>query len=58
MLGREVATPLSIEFWARNHAALEHLDVVVGHGRSGVPLENNALVIAYGKYVVFKIERA
>ena len=24
-------TPLSTEFWARNHAALEHIDVVVGH---------------------------
>ena len=38
MLGRGVATLLSTEFWAQNHAALEHIDVVVAHGRSGVPL--------------------
>ena len=38
-----VATPLSTEFWARNHAALEHIDVVVGHGRSGVPLSSTRL---------------
>ena len=28
---------------ARNHAALEHIDVVVGHGRSGVPLSSTRL---------------
>ena len=32
------ATLLYTEFRARNQAALEHIDVVVGHGRSGVPL--------------------
>ena len=34
--GGVAATPLYTEFWARNHAALEHIDVVVGHGHSGV----------------------
>ena len=33
-------TPLSIEFWARNHAALGHIAIVVGHGRSGVSLSS------------------
>ena len=28
------ATLMYTEFRARNHAALEHIDVVVGHGRS------------------------
>ena len=37
------ATPLSTEFWARNHSALEHIDFVVGHGRSGVPLSSTRL---------------
>ena len=32
----EGGTPLSTEFRARNHAALGHIDLVVGHGRSGV----------------------
>ena len=35
--------PLSTEFWARNHAALEHIDIVVGHGRSGVLLSSTRL---------------
>ena len=43
MLGRGVATPLSTEIRARNHAALEHIDVVVGYGRSGVPLSSTRL---------------
>ena len=34
------ATPLSTDFWARNHSSLEHIDFVVGHGRSGVPLSS------------------
>ena len=34
------ATLLSTEFQARNHAALGHIDLVVGHGRSGVPLSS------------------
>ena len=34
MLGGDAATLLYTEFRARNHAALEHKDVVVGHGRS------------------------
>ena len=29
---------LSSEFRARNYAALEHIDLVVDHGRLGVPL--------------------
>ena len=36
-------TSLSIEFWARNHATLEHIGFVVSHGRSGVPLSSNRL---------------
>ena len=28
---------LYAEFRARNHEALERIDIVVGHGRSGVP---------------------
>ena len=29
--GGGYATPLSTEFWARNHSALEHIGFVVGH---------------------------
>ena len=36
-------TLLSTEFWVRNHAALEHIDLVVGHGRSGEPLSSTRL---------------
>ena len=43
LLGRGAATPLSTEFWARNHLALEHIDLVIGHGRSGVPLSSTRL---------------
>ena len=39
----EGATPLSIKFWASNHTALGHIVLVVGHGRSGVPLSNTRL---------------
>ena len=38
-----VVTLLSTEFRARNHAALEHIDIVIGHGRSGVPLTSTRL---------------
>ena len=37
------ATPLSAEFRARNHSVLEHIDLVVGHGHSGVPLSSTRL---------------
>ena len=43
LLGREVAMLLFAEFWARNHYALERIDIVVGHGRSGVPLTSTRL---------------
>ena len=35
------ATLLSTELRAQNHAALEHIDLVVGHGHSGVPLSSS-----------------
>ena len=37
------ATPLSAKFRARNHSALEHIDIVVGHSRSGVSLSSTRL---------------
>ena len=37
------ATLLSTEFWTRNHVVLEHIGLVVGHGRSGVPVSSNRL---------------
>ena len=37
------ATPLSTEFRTRNHAALGHIDLVVGYGRSGVPFSSHRL---------------
>ena len=37
------ATQLSTEFRARNHAVLDNIDLVVGHGRSGVPLLSTRL---------------
>ena len=39
----EAATVLSTKFWARNHSALEHIDFVIGHGRSAVPLSSTRL---------------
>ena len=42
-LGRGAATPLSVEFRARNPFALEHVDIVAGHGSSGVPLSSPGL---------------
>ena len=36
-------TLLYAEFWARNHQALERIDIVVGHGHSGVPLSSTRL---------------
>ena len=38
--GGMFASPMSTMFWARHHAALWYIDLVVGHGRSGVPLSN------------------
>ena len=43
LLGREVATLLYAEFWARNHYVLECIDIVVNDGRSGVPLSSTRL---------------
>ena len=43
LLGRGAATSLSTEFRARNHAALEHIDIVVGYDRSGVLLSSTRL---------------
>ena len=43
MLGREAATLVSTEFRARNHAALEHIDLVVSHGSVGVLLSSTRL---------------
>ena len=37
------ATLLCTEFLARNHSALEYIDFVIGHGRSGVPLSSTRL---------------
>ena len=36
-------TPLSTEFRARNHGALEHINLLVGHGCSGMPLSSTRL---------------
>ena len=42
-LGGGGASPLSTQFWSRNHSSLEHIDLVVGYGRSGVPLSSTRL---------------
>ena len=53
-IGREAATLLSIGFWARNHYSLEHIDVVVGRDRYGVPRSSSPITIKHGPTTILR----